>query len=221
MEFERLQDLEPIGDIAIHEASLIASVNEFVPQLRSRNNNERMILPVIHQTLRCAANSAEKHTKRVFYVLAEPSMYENEEDQLADEAIIESVRHDHLIKILVEVKGMGTFPYSMKPLHVFERNFCQLIQQTAMALISGKWKDRVLGALATDDMWYLFSIVDASDDALSQVYLDVNHCMYHTMATPQLARKEVGEDRLDLKNWQQIDEYRHLILFLASYLCTD
>ena len=151
-------EAEACNDIPIDQASILFSAKGFTPLLLRRDDNEGMIRPVIHSTLGCAAFSAEQQTKRLFAVVAEPSVYQDMPDRLADEAVMETIRQYKydLIRVLVEVKGTGKFPYDLQPFATFESNCCQLFQQTAMARIDGEWSDNLLIALATYDYWYLF-----------------------------------------------------------------
>lgn len=86
------------------------------------------------------------------------------------------------IRILVEVKGTSSFPYhSWKPKKA-QAVMCQLIHQTALALVSDMWQDEILIASATADMWYFMRVCDLSANATSPVRLSVEECLVHPIA---------------------------------------
>ena len=160
----------------------------------------------------CAAISASTLTGKTFIALTELSVYVNLADRISDETILECLKHQKAIKVLVEVRGTGKFPYDFTPPGYFEDILCQVLQQTALALISNKWCNEILVAVATLDMWYILKIYDNSGPGLSDVKLGVNRCYYHSLEAPE-------NPLTDLATVKNIDTHLLLIRFLTKYLC--
>lgn len=147
--------------------------------LHPRHDDEGIVRPIVHGFLQCAAFAAEMLSattgpSREFLILAEPSVEANRTDRLSDESIVEIVTDGTFFRILVEVKGSNVIKSDSCKIEIPCRPFCQLIQQVALALKSGKWKNKLLAALSTGKVWLFFEITDASDDC-GNLQLRVEH----------------------------------------------
>lgn len=212
-----------MGKVSIDEATLLTSVLEFKgPYKKMHGEAERMLQPVIHSTLLCAAQSAQDHTGRQFFVTTEPVVFQDSTKLFANEVVYEGmntdgmgigVSTDDVMKILVEVKGRKSFPRSFEHFDKFDQSFSQLIQEAALALVSGKWHSELLIAVATIDWWYMFRIVDESDDKCTK--FDVYDNWMHFVRAPYYLPEKVS-----LSNVQDVEDHHELITFLTSYLCT-
>ena len=96
-------------------------------------------------------------------------------------------------------------------------HFPQLLQQVALGLISYKWHTELLTALATLDMWYLFRIIDHSDNKC--VKFDVRESWSHEVDAPYFTPNVDGKP-FTLSNVQGMDHLIQLVHFLARFLST-
>ena len=146
-------------------------------QLQPRHDDEGTVRPIVHDILQCAAKVAEdfSSTKRTFRVVAEPSVEGNREDRLSDESVVEVVESDYLFRILVEVKGSHAIESDTSKIEIPRLPFCQLIQQVALALQSGRWKDKLLGALSTGEVWLFFEITNSSDSGNGLLHIECSY----------------------------------------------
>ena len=117
---------------------------------------------------------------------------------------------------LVELKGLKSFPYNSDNLGRFDHAFSQLIHQTALSLISYKWHTELLIALATMDHWYIFRIIDASDDRC--VKFTIYNSWSCGVTIPYFA--PVVDEMKCYMYFVQCAGHNleHLISFLATYL---
>ena len=131
---------------------------------------------------------------------------------------------DFEMKILVEVKGKKSFPYSLQPLESqsrFDRAFSQLIQEAALALLCRYWREELLIGLATLYRWYLFKIIDTStsEDKDVKIMITISNSWYHDIIPPQVQILLPGPDRYSLNNIRNLDNLVQVISFLTEYLC--
>lgn len=189
------------------------------PLVQPRWNDEKVVQPLIHSALTTAAILAEQKSGRNFSVVSEPSINAFTEDRLADEAVLECVSNEDLMKILVEVKGRATFPLELdaKGLLLFESAFSQLMQQTAMALLSKYWMNEVIVALATSEMWYFFTVVDRTEDTNADIQFSIVESLFHRINAP-FKRVDALHDAFDARNEKTIDTLTVLLHFLCNRL---
>lgn len=221
LEFKPLQSLV---NYEIDRDSLGLILRRFVGStLQPRSNNERMIQPIVHQTLDCAAVKAEKISGHPFTVVSEPSIYLNRDDWVGDEAVIESVLCQHQrMKILMEIKGRGTFPFdvsSRKGLLLLIDPFSQLMYETALALLCNLWKEEITVGLATAQKWYLFRVMDASENEAANIQLRILESSYCDFNSPE--RKDLIKGPYDEANAMTIDALAALTHSLCQRLCGE
>ena len=183
------------------------------PALELRTNNERVLQPAVHNTLLTAADLASERCQRLFVAISEPSVYDEWPDRLGDETVYESVSDDMDMRILVEVKGSVTLPKHSATVAPMEPMFCQLMQQTAMALVARKWRGKILTGLTTLDAWYLFKVVDVSKSGFADVKLEIRQSTCHTLIPPFTpGQAHIPE--------QSVRTFKALLAFLISHLCS-
>lgn len=162
-------------------------VHEYLPAVAStfkaaawtvdEDNNERRIQPTVYAILLSAAMTATSDSEQEFLAQSEP-LVSNwcGRTYAADESIVEvitDVKNFNAIRVLVVVKGSGSFPYNCFPLNQFEQVMAQLMQEVALALVSNRWKREIIAGATTIDMWYIMRIRDVSETTSSAVKLSV------------------------------------------------
>ena len=183
-----------------------------------RYYDERMIQPVIHSTLLCAAGSARENTEcdHDFNATTDSQLPLFMSFQItASESVVDGKAY----RILVEIKGTGTFPYNLACTDGLDPLFCQVMQLAALALINQKWHAELLYAAVTADKWYLFNIEDISEHTQSEVKLHIRRCLVHARRGRSRICKS-KERFFIMANLKNTVPLCLLIHFLTSYLCT-
>lgn len=195
----RLRDQVAVSEV-VDKSALCSIVRDYKGALLGYDieDNERMIQPAIHSILQYAATVVQRNTGRVFTVQSEPVIMDSYKFLRSGEAVLESIKSaSQTIRVLVEVKGTGTFPYGFTPGKDFQSLMCQLLQQVALALVAGKWNDEILAAAATADMWYLMQITDDSKYMNSPVKLSIRDILYHSVNIPKFGKDAEGNEDMD------------------------
>jgi hypothetical protein len=120
------------------------------------DDDERSIQPIIHNILLVAVQCVRRSSRGAVYTRSSDCyevIYMNDD-----------------LKVLIEVKGTCAYPYRLIE---GARPMSQLLQQVALARLSGQWKNKVLAGLATHDEWNLFVIADCSKEPQAALLLEV------------------------------------------------
>lgn len=178
-----------------------------------RNDDERKVQPVIHEILTCAAEAAETiaSRNRSYLVVSEPSVVTGKQSdkQLSDESVVEigssgvAVAEEGVMRILVEIKGTGVFPYFFHRSDRCDAVFSQIIQEAALSLKSGLWRKELLCGIASRGKWFTFKVLDQTTDGIMQLRI------------VESTSAEFNDPRQSMTSIQQ------WVYFLAHYLCEE
>ena len=120
------------------------------------DDDECSIQPIIHNILLVAVQCVRRSSRGAVYTRSSDCY--------------EVIHMNDDLKVLIEVKGTCTYPYRLIE---GARPMSQLLQQVALARLSGQWKNKVLAGLATHDEWNLFVIADCSKEPQAALLLEV------------------------------------------------
>ena len=156
-----------------------------------RHDNERQVQPIIHAMLHCAVDAAVRSSVpgTDYIVVSEPAVVKDLEGRVSDEAVLQTIAQNGLIRILLEVKGTNVFPYKFSS---GQRVFSQLVQQVALALKSKLWERKLMCGISTRGKWYLFRIIDKTGaDGRMQLLIEQNNCI--VLSNPNVNSDTVQE----------------------------
>ena len=146
-----------------------------------QDDDERAIQPFIHNVLETAATLAqrESHCTRYFSVLYEPALYRGtSKRRVSDEEVCENKRRKFCevvdakgaLRILIEVEGTKKYPSRLVN---GELMMSQLLQQVALARVSGFWQGFLLAGVVTRSEWNLFVLLDCTSGDRNDLRLKV------------------------------------------------